>query len=76
MTKLKTLKELINTNCCTVCATMLKGDLKKEAIKEIKFAKTKDGTKGLFENGIAVMFTKDVIEYIKWKNNITDEDLK
>ena len=33
---LKTLKEIIKTDCCTVCATILKGSLEKEAIKIIK----------------------------------------
>ena len=51
--------------------------LRREAIKEIKFAKSyKEGTKGLFGGGIDFLFTKDVIEYIKWKFNITKEDLK
>lgn len=51
-------------------------ELRQEAIHEIKFAKSKDGTKGLFDGGIDFMFTKDVVEYIKWKNNITGKDLK
>lgn len=48
-------------------------DLKKEAIKDIKELRKN------FENG-SLNFSCDVQdnleEYIKWKNNITEEDLK
>ena len=50
--------------------------LRQKAIEEVKFAKTDDSTKGLFGGGVNFMFTKEVIEYIKWKNDLTNEDLK
>ncbi len=73
MTELKTLKDF-NTDELTqfYCE-----QLKQEAIKEVKFAKSsKEGTKGLFGWGIDFLFTKDVIGYIKWKFNLKEEDLK
>lgn len=54
-------------------------DIRQEAIKEIKLAESsiaKESTRGLFGWGSDFLFTKDVIGYIKWKNNITKEDLK
>ncbi len=57
-------------------ALNIRNELKAEAIREIKYAKSMDGTKGLFGGGIDFMFTKGVVEYIKWKFNIAEEDLK
>ena len=75
--ELKTLKDLTGRIRDTTIDVALIGDLKKEAIKEIKYAgSSKDETKGLFSGGINFMFTKDVVNYIKWKNNLTEEDLK
>ena len=76
--KLKTLKEIGFTPHIIPGEAFrsYQHNMRQEAINEIKFAKTDDGLKGVFGGGIDFMFTKDVIGYIKWKNNITKDDLK
>ena len=82
MTELKTLNRIIKNNCCTVCATMLKFDLKKEASKYIKdleehISKTKDTVKETITDGEAArMVMKGLIGYIKHTNNLKKSDLK
>jgi len=46
------------------------GKIRQEAIKDIKTLRTSE-----FINGIGTT-PIDIEDYIKWKNNLTDEDLK
>ncbi len=83
MSELKTLQDLevyysdskIAKGMSEECVS--REDLKQDAINDIKYAQSsKDGANGLFGGGIDFMFTEYVTRYIKWKNNITEEDLK
>jgi hypothetical protein len=48
-------------------------DLKAEAVNDIRFI---ERAKGMFKGIKLRKEFRDVIEYIKWKNNLTEEDLK
>ena len=88
--ELKTLKDLVQfrirnlqkrrlQECWDVALDLFSDELKQEAIKDIKlFRAMKDSTgfqvKMAFDYKITDI--KGVIGYIKWKFNITEEDLK
>lgn len=75
--KLKTLKDLEKERATPLINFE---DLKQEAIKEIKaFENRPSGTAEIdldLGNGEILTLDWGVIRYIKWKNNITEEDLK
>ena len=78
---LKTVKDMMNLcslfpNCNYECTEINYVELKQEAIKDIKHFQNPDN----FIKKLAYDSTKDIIkgkiEYIKWKFNITEDDLK
>ena len=80
--KLKTLKDL-DFSKCVVAGIIMGKDiddiLRQEAIREIKFPNIEE----LFLSGrvdllpeIKKIIGEGIKSYIKWKNNITEEDLK
>ena len=77
MSELKTLKdlELLDKDL------IFKKELRQEAIKEIKEIKQhgREGKDFFFNDNFIIINhieEKAIIEYIMWKNNITEEDLK
>ena len=83
--KLKTLKDLMKPAHCKNYAMLIKaGDIKQEAIKDIKsimeLEKTPPDKWWEDMTGHRLTYSEEakqgIINYIKWKNNITEDELK